>query len=246
MRLLSTPETQTLYQLKDLITQAFYWKNSGWKPDYFTWETSKPTHTSCKQVKSELKQVKSELKQVKSELKQVKSELKQVMAELKQVRAELQVEPKVRPEANRLTKSQVLEGEDLPPSNYKLVVQILRSVSSRNTFIRARKRVALCLLYLSGLNISKLCRLKVADLKDLLQIGSAAELLAQGARPTESETLLATLREELNILIANFPPEAPAFRNFKSDKPFSRAAFTNELNQLLSPWKLNTKLMRID
>ena len=135
-----------------------------------------------------------------------------------------------------------------PPCHYQLVVQILRSVNSQNTFIRARQRVALCLLLISGFNITKLRSLKVADLKHLQRFGTP--LMTQSARPifTKSDTqhLLAGLREELKILIGGLPEEAPAFRKFKSEKAVSRAGFTNELNKILSPWKLSTKFARLE
>ena len=60
--------------------------------------------------------------------------------------------------------------------------------------------------------------MKVADLKYIQRLGSETPLPALSARPTESDTLLAVVQEELNILIGDSPEEAPAFRHFKSEK----------------------------
>lgn len=242
-----TPQSE---QLTQLMSTAFDWIHYGFNIDDFTWQTD-PTHTSFEQVKYELQQVRAERRQVRAELQQVRAELQQVRAELQQVRAELQPGPRVRQEGGRQThtKSQV---EDLKarrpqtPCHYQLVVQILRSVDSQNTFIRARQRVALCILLISGFNIPKLRSLKVADLKHLLRFGTPLMTARPIFEESDTQHLLAGLREELNILIGGLPEEAPAFRRFKSEKAVSRAGLTNELNKILSPWKLSTKLLRPD
>ena len=258
-----TPQSE---QLTQLMSTAFDWIHYGFNIDDFTWQTD-PTHTSFEQVKYELqqvraerRQVRAELQQVRAELQQVRAELQQVRAELQQVRAELQPGPRVREEGGRQThtKSQV---EDLKarrpqtPCHYQLVVQILRSLNSQNTsaggrastaFIRARQRVALCILLISGFNIPKLRSLKVADLKHLLRFGTPLMTARPIFEESDTQHLLAGLREEIKILIGGLPEEAPAFRRFKSEKAVSRAGLTNELNKILSPWKLSTKLLRPD
>ena len=230
-------------QLAQLMSTAFDWIHSGFNLEAFTWRTD-PTHTSFEQVKYELQQVRAERRQVR--------------AELQQVRAELQPGPRVEGGRQTHTKSQV---EDLKairpqtPCHYQLVVQILRSVKYKNTsaggrastaFIRARQQVALCILLISGFNIPKLRSLKVADLKHLLRFGTPQMTARPIFEESDTQHLLAGLREELKILIGGLPEEAPAFRHFKSEKAVSRAGLTNELNKILSPWKLSTKLLRPD
>ena len=106
--------------------------------------------------------------------------------------------------------------------------------------------VALCILLISGFNIPKLRSLKVADLKHLLRFGTPQMTARPIFEESDTQHLLAGLREELKILIGGLPEEAPAFRHFKSEKAVSRAGLTNELNKILSPWKLSTKLLRPD
>lgn len=243
-------ETPQSEQLTQLMSTAFDWIHSGFHIDDFTWQTD-PTHTSFEQVKYELQQVRAELQQVRAERRQVRAELQQVRAELQQVRAQLTPGPRVREESGRQThtKSQVEHlkaRRPHTPCHYQLVVQILRSVKSKNTFIRARQRVALCILLISGFNIPKLRSLKVADLKHLLRGGTPLITTRPIFEESDTQHLLAGLREELNILIGGLPEEAPAFRHFKYEKAVSRAGFTNELNKILSPWKLSTKLLRTD
>ena len=270
-----TPQSK---QLAQLMSTAVDWIHSGFNIDDFTWETD-PTHTSLKQVKDELLQVRYELQQVRYELQQVRYELQQVRGE---GRAQPHVIRGERPKSQKTTKSPVepgpspsasgraftafgraltafgtsLHGLPMMPSNYKLVVQIIQSVSYQNTsaggrastaFVKARLRVALCILYLSGFNIPKLLSLTVSDLKHLQLFGQAKgnTLPFQSLLEKDhTQHLLAGLREELDILISDLPGAATAFRQFDSERPCSRRSFTRQLNQCLSQFKLSSKSWR--
>ena len=75
---------------------------------------------------------------------------------------------------------------------------ILQSVESPRTFIRARQRVALLVLYLEGLKVSQLLTLDVRHLKELRAVKAGALHQAEAAQgvkdvwtePTQGETLV--------------------------------------------------------
>lgn len=119
------------------------------------------------------------------------------------------------------------------PDLYK---QVLQSVESKRPFARARQRVALCLLYLTGCNVSKLLTMEVSHLKQLRDSTDAGEVLRSytGRFVQGANELVADISPDLNLLIAALPDNSPALRaNTNSKRPCARAALTLELNRIL-------------
>ena len=139
----------------------------------------------------------------------------------------------------------------LTASASHLTHQVIQSVGSKRPFVRARQRVALCILYISGFTIANLQRLTVGHLKQLRQFAhgaSAATLTAPfrlRVHPSEAIELVASLREELDILISDVSDETTAFRALShSVSPCSRESLTKELNKRLGHFQLSTKSWR--
>lgn len=126
-------------------------------------------------------------------------------------------------------------------ADVKAILQSLDSFSPR-PFIRARQRVALLVLWISGRKVSQLLTLEVRHLKQLREFAvregcDAQELVAD---LLEDEAL--GLAQDLEILIGDYPDSTPAFRSkAHSARPSTRPGFTNELNHILSKWKYSTK-----
>ena len=126
-------------------------------------------------------------------------------------------------------------------ADVKAILQSLDSFSPR-PFIRARQRVALLVLWISGRNVSQLLTLEVRHLKQLREFAGregcdAQELVAD---LLEDEPL--GLAQDLEMLIGDYPDSTPAFRSKPhSARPSTRPGFTNELNHILSKWKYSTK-----
>ena len=142
------------------------------------------------------------------------------------------------------------KADSTTESARSLYNQVLQSVSSKRPFVRARQRVALCTLYISGLTIPNLLRLTVCHLKQLRQFahGGSATFTAPlrlRVQPSEAIELIASLIEELDIIISDVSNETTAFRaKLHSVSPCSQAALTLELNQILGHFQLSTKLWR--
>ena len=122
---------------------------------------------------------------------------------------------------------------------------VLQSVTSKRHFARARQQVALLVLYISGLKVSKLLLLEVRHLKILAQFPRSGELLTIPIRdPAIAKELLtsSTLLDSFASLIGDRPDSTPAFRaHYSSERPCTRESLTLELNQILSPWKFTTQ-----
>ena len=133
------------------------------------------------------------------------------------------------------------------PDLYK---QVIQSVSSKRPFVRARQRVALCTLYISGLTAPKLLGLTVRHLKELrqsAQVGSTTftSPLRLRVQPSEAIKLVACLIEELDILISDVSDDTRAFRaHSHSVNPCPRESLVKELNNILGHFKLSTKSWR--
>ena len=132
------------------------------------------------------------------------------------------------------------------PADFKAVLQ---SVRSKRPFARARQIVALSVLYICGLKISKLLHMEVRHLKILPQFQRSGELLAIPVRyPAIAKELLtwSTLLDSLQTLIGDRPDSTPAFRaHYSSERPCTRQSLTLELNQILSPFQLSTKHFKL-
>ena len=130
------------------------------------------------------------------------------------------------------------------------VLQIINGVTSKRPFVRARQRVALCILYISGLTIPNLLRLTVCHLKQLRQFahgGSATftDPFRLRVPPSEAIKLVANLIAELDILVSDVSDETTAFRaHSHSVRPCPRESLAKELNQILGHFKLSTKSWR--
>ena len=131
---------------------------------------------SLSKVKSELQQVRKEVSVLQKEVSDLKNEVSVLRSELQQVRAEdLRVHAmhsKTCPPDGGADHTRMGFDGDLTQDaarashqHYKLIVQ---SVTSKHPLIRARQRVALCILYISGFNIPKLLSLTVSDLNHIL------------------------------------------------------------------------------
>ena len=133
------------------------------------------------------------------------------------------------------------------PDLYK---QVIQSVSSKRPFVRARQRVALCTLYISGLTAPKLLGLTVRHLKELrqsAQVGSTTftSPLRLRVQPSEAIKLVACIIEELDILISDVSDDTRAFRaHSHSVNPCPRESLVKELNNILGHFKLSTKSWR--
>ena len=140
----------------------------------------------------------------------------------------------------------------LPPADFKAV---LLSVRSKRPFARARQIVALSVLYICSLKISKLLHMEVRHLKILPQFQRSGELLAIPVRyPAIAKELLtwSTLLDSLQTLIGDRPDSTrrckhlqclhPAFRaHYSSERPCTRQSLTLELNQILSRFQFSTQ-----
>ena len=63
--------------------------------------------------------------------------------------------------------------------------------------------------------------------------------------PLQVQELVAYLLDDLDLLVVNCSDNTPAFRaSPNGTRPCTRAGFTHELNQRLSPWKLTTKSLQ--
>ena len=131
--------------------------------------------------------------------------------------------------------------------DFKVILQSLDSFSPR-PFIRARQRVALLVLWISGLKVSQLLTLEVRHLKELRQggqswcapPGEAAGAQHQAADLLEDEAL--GLAQDLDMLIGEYPDRTPAFRaKPHSARPSTREGLTRELNHILTHWSCSTK-----
>ena len=156
--------------------------------------------------------------------------------------------------------------------------RVLHCATSKRPFARARQRVALLVIYITGWNVSKLLTLEVRHLKALRKfapgsdpkavkdVKSGAQHQAAHAQvaepptvpmpltingvpvrcePLQVQELIADLLYDLDLLMVDCSDNTPAFRaSPNGTRPCTRAGFTHELNQRLSPWKLTTKSLQ--
>lgn len=248
---------------KHLLSKACDHLNPDLETDAFTWDGttdsvgsergaySTPEEVSEAEGRSErtLSKVKYELlrKEVsvlQKEVADLKNEVAVLRDELQQIRSEHRMHSNTcRPDARSDHTRVDLTQDAASHQHYKLIVQ---SVTSKHPFIRARQRVALCILYISGFNIPKLLSLTVVDLNQILLFvdGNPTPTFLRHMLllpPAEAEDLLADLQEEIYLLIDDCPDDAPAFRNVQSYQPCRPDVFTRSLNHILEPWKLSTK-----
>ena len=144
------------------------------------------------------------------------------------------------------------EADGLP--DLKPVLQSVNSntVTSKRPFARARQRVALLVLYITGWNVSKLLTLQVRHLKQLRQqrptgVSQPPTLSGVPVRceALQAQELITYLIDDMDLLMVDCSDNTPVFRAFSySTRPCTRAGFTNELNLILSPWKLTTKSLQ--
>lgn len=117
-----------------------------------------------------------------------------------------------------------------------------------NPFSRARKRVALLILYLTGMRLSSLLLMTVHDLKSLMNFADTGQgtLRVPGVNnrhelkdtiilPPTAQPLVASRRDDLSLLIASQADDQNAFRRFYRGKYVTqrRDLFTKELNRIL-------------
>lgn len=229
--------------LKDLLRLAAEQKVAP-EAEYSMVVDQPPLWYELQQVKKKVSVLQKEVSDLKKQVQEV-SDLKN---EVSVLRSELQHRPDGGADHTRMGFDGDLTQDAARASHqdYKLIVQ---SVTSKHSFIRARQRVALCILYISGLNITKLLSLTVADLCQIpiFVDGNATPTFMEDMLllpPSEASDLLEDLQEEIDILIDDCPDDAPAFRNVKSSQPCRPDVFTHSLNQILEPWKLSTKSFR--
>ena len=126
--------------------------------------------------------------------------------------------------------------------------QVLQSVGSQRPFVRARQRVALCILYISGFTIANLQRLTVGHLKQLRQFahgGCDTAPFPLRLQPSVSIELVASILVELDIIISDVSNETPAFRTHPiKARHCPRESLTKELNQILGSFQLSTQSWR--
>ena len=122
---------------------------------------------------------------------------------------------------------------------------VLQSVESKRPFARARQRVALCILYITGWNVSKLLTLHVLHLKQLREFACSGELSAyfRCRLPlSEAQLLIIPVQEDMYLIIGDCSDNTPAFRaKYNSARPCTREGLTLELNQKLKQWNCSTK-----
>ena len=161
--------------------------------------------------------------------------------------APVSVPEQPRPKGAGLPKAVVQSGSGTAQPATNLYKQVLQSVESKRPIARARQRVALCILYITGLNASKLPTLQVSHLKQLRDSADAVEILRSytGRIVQDANELVADIYPDLDILIATLPDNSPALRaKLHSASPCSQAALTLELNQILRNFQLSTKSWR--
>ena len=232
----------------DLETDAFTWDDTTGSVGSERGSYSTPEEVSEAEGRSELQQVRMEVSQLQQVRDQLQSELQQVrmeVSQLQQVRDQLQSElQQVRDQLQQVRSEPQQVRAPRPansvPIDCKLVLQ---SVTSKRPFARARQRVALLVIFISGLKVSKLLLLKVRDLKTLRQFAHSGELPAVTVRePGSAKEMVTYLIDDFEMLIGDRPESTPAFRaNYNSPRPCTREAFYMELNQILSQWGLSTK-----
>lgn len=109
----------------------------------------------------------------------------------------------------------------------------------------------LVVLYMSGLKVSKLLLITVGDLKILTQFAGSGESLTVPVRDHAIAKQLLTssasnILDSLASLIGDRPDSTPAFRaHYSSERPCARESLTLELNQILEPFQLSTKHLRL-
>ena len=110
-----------------------------------------------------------------------------------------------------LPKAVVQSGSGAAQPATNLYKQVLQSVESKRPIARARQRVALCILYITGLNASKLPTLQVSHLKQLRDSADAVEILRSytGRIVQDANELVADIYPDLDILIATLPDNSP-------------------------------------
>ncbi|MCV6622992.1 MAG: hypothetical protein OIF51_14715 [Cellvibrionaceae bacterium] len=140
------------------------------------------------------------------------------------------------------------KAESTTESARSLYNQVLQSVGSKRPFVRARQRVALCTLYISGFTIANMQRLTVGHLKQLRQFahgGCATAPFPLRLLPSVSIELVASIIVELDIIISDVSNETPAFRTHPiKARHCPRESLTKELNQILGSFQLSTQSWR--
>ena len=122
----------------------------------------------------------------------------------------------------------------------------LQHVASPHRFVIARRRVALLILYLTGMGVARALQLTVMDLKllrDFAQTGEGELRMPAPTRgrvseymlplPPVAKDLVVARLDDLQELIGDFPDEEPAFRESVRGRICRQDIFTRELNCIL-------------
>lgn len=133
----------------------------------------------------------------------------------------------------------------------------LKCVTSKKPFIKARDRVALLLLYITGIKVASLLLFTVSDLKTLRQFAKTGE--GQLRIPSHKRTdtredflplppiakqLVTDRLEDIDFLIDHHSDETPVFHTEEQKKVLRRDVLNRNINEILkeASRQLNKKL----
>lgn len=128
--------------------------------------------------------------------------------------------------------------DSITEKEFKETLQIVK----QNHFVASRKKAALLLLYVTGLRVSSLLKIKIKHIEEFLKKGETfLDLINKGKEKhllmlsDKSRELLKQFADLFYILMKDKNQEQFLFTTIvKFDKPINRSSFDSELNQVLT------------
>lgn len=201
-------------------------------------------HQEIKAISLDLKKQNNKLRKDLDEVLRINKEMQQRLYEQDQKEKD-----KLLAKEKRKNRKILSKRESISPSEYYTIMEICQTFF-KNNFIRARVRVAITLLYLTGLRVSNLLLITKKQMSDLLQNGEITLRIIKRGKENqlicignEGRKLLNELADDIGTLGQGQTEDLGPFFFSPLDpsKPINKFNFDKQINKVLKNYSARTQ-----